>query len=230
MTPRLPTVILPGYLASASAYLDMARNLQQQGFPTSVVPIQWYGWVPTIGDRPMTPVLKLLGAAIDTALRTHGTEQVNVVGHSAGGWIARLLLGDQPYASQNWGYRDRVATLMTLGTPHLSQERFTRNNMTFVNSTYPGAFYREHVRYICVAGKTVFGKRSRNFWENFTYRSYELTIGRGECWGDGITPVEAAHLEGAENITLEGVWHSPRANLKWYGSPEVLDSWVQYLS
>ncbi|NJR66908.1 MAG: hypothetical protein HC772_18915 [Leptolyngbyaceae cyanobacterium CRU_2_3] len=23
-------------------------------------------------------------------------------------------------------------------------------------------------------------------------------MGRGDCWGDGVTPIEAAHLEGAE--------------------------------
>ena len=78
---------------------------------------------------------------------------------------------------------------------------------------------------MCAAGKAVFGKRGLGTW--LAYQSYELTVGKGETWGDGITPVEAAVLDG-ENLVLEGVWHSPRSPGKWYGSPEVLPGldWV----
>jgi len=229
MPGGLPTVILPGYLASAGEYARLAGDLEKLGFATFVVPIQWYGWLPTLGDRPMTPVLRLIKETIDRALARHPEHaRVNLVGHSAGGWIARVLMGDKPYDGRVWDYRDRVATLVTLGTPHLSREKFCLKNMTFVNGTYPGAFYRDEVRYVCVAGRAIFGRRG-SFADNFTYRSYELTIGRGDCWGDGITPVEAAHLEGAENLTLEGVLHSPRGERYWYGSAEPLRIWSAYL-
>ena len=33
--------------------------------------------------------------------------------------------------------------------------------------------------------------------------------GRAEVWGDFIVPQPAAHLEGADNVDLEGVFHSP---------------------
>ncbi|AGY57353.1 esterase/lipase family protein [Gloeobacter kilaueensis] len=229
MNKHLPTVIVPGYLASAGEYAQLARDLEAAGFPALVVPIQWYGWLPTLGDRPMTPVLKLLKGAIDLALtRYPAADRVNIVAHSAGGWISRLLLGDKEYAGRTWAERERVASLITLGTPHLSMEKYTVKNMTFVNSQYPGAFYRDSIRYVCVAGRAVFGKKG-SFWENFTYRSYELTVGCGECWGDGITPVEAAHLEGATNLTIEGVLHSPRSGRYWYGSPEAFSQWVGQL-
>ncbi|BAC88927.1 esterase/lipase family protein [Gloeobacter violaceus] len=228
METNLPTIILPGYFGSAGEYAQLARDIEKAGFPASVVPIQWYGWLPTLGDRPMTPVLKLLKESIDRALERHAAGRVNLVGHSAGGWIARLLLGDKEYGRRTWNYRDRVASLITLGTPHLSKEKYTVKNMGFVNSTYPGAFYGDAVRYVCVAGKAVYGERG-SFWQNFTYQSYELTIGRGDCWGDGITPVEAAHLEGATNLTLEGVFHSPRGGRYWYGSAEPLRAWMPYL-
>lgn len=229
MTRGLPTVIVPGYLASSGDYTALAQDIEKLGFASYIVPIQWYGWLPTIGDRPMTPVLELIQQTIDLALARHPqATQVNLVGHSAGGWISRVLLGDTPYSDRTWNYRHRVHTLITLGTPHLSREKFCLKNMTFVNTNYPGAYYREQVRYVCVAGKSIFGKRG-NFWENFTHRSYELTIGRGECWGDGITPVEAAHLEGAENLTLDGVFHSPRGGRYWYGSAEPFRVWSTYL-
>ncbi|MBD2021054.1 lipase, partial [Leptolyngbya sp. FACHB-36] len=117
-------------------------------------------------------------------------------------------------------------TLITLGTPHTSLERWTRKNLEFVNLTYPGAFYSD-VRYVCVAGKAIYGDRWRSW---LAYSSYKLTCGNGNTWGDGITPIEAAHLEGAENLTLDGAKHSPRAGSLWYGSPGVIDAWLPFLA
>ena len=48
-------------------------------------------------------------------------------------------------------------------------------------------------------------------------------------WGDGITPVEWASLDGAENLVLEGVYHSPLgsgAERPWYGTAGVLEQWA----
>jgi hypothetical protein len=57
--------------------------------------------------------------------------------------------------------------------------------------------------------------------------------GDAGAWGDGITPVVTAHLDGAENVTLEGVFHTPLGSddesRPWYGSPRVLDQWVEKL-
>jgi len=86
--------------------------------------------------------------------------------------------------------------------PCLPWERWTKKNLDFVNVNYPGAFYQD-VRYVCVAGKTVRGDRSadgprnRTLREWFTYNSYQLTCGQGDCWGDGITPIAAAPERGS---------------------------------
>ncbi|HEY9819538.1 MAG TPA: lipase, partial [Candidatus Sericytochromatia bacterium] len=40
----------------------------------------------------------------------------------------------------------------------------------------------------------------------------------------------SAHLEGAINLTLEGVLHSPRRAGIWYGSPTAVESWMPYLA
>jgi hypothetical protein len=62
-------------------------------------------------------------------------------------------------------------------------------------------------------------------------------------WGDAITPVETAHLAGAAQITLDGVFHGPlgaspdpqageegagvgSADRYWYGSAPVIDQWA----
>lgn len=222
----LPTVIVPGYLESAIAYYPLATYLQKLGFPTFTVPLRRRDWIPTIGGKPITPILRQLDRTVKQALQEYNATQINLIGHSAGGWISRIYLGEQPYGANIWNAHPLVATLVTLGTPHISQERWTRRNLDFVNHHYPGAFY-QNVRYVCVAGQTVFGERRRGSW--LAYSSYQLTCGKGNTWGDGITPIAAAHLAGAENLVIEGVRHSPRSPGIWYGSPEKLQIWGQYL-
>lgn len=230
----LPTVILPGYLESAIAYLPLQQSLQNLGFPTFTVPLRRRDWLPTLGGRPVTPILQQLHQTVKLALEQSSTGQINLVGHSAGGWISRIYLGEKPYLGRNElkatapvDARANIATLLTLGTPHISQERWTRWNLDFVNNNYPGAFYPS-VRYVCVAGKTIFGDRRPGKW--LAYSSYQQTCGVGNTWGDGITPIIAAHLEGAENLVIDNVNHSPRSPKTWYGSPEILSTWVSYLT
>lgn len=230
----MPTVILPGYLAGAAPYQGMAQMLTQLGYPTWLVPLRRRSWLPTIGGRSVSPILAQLDATVQTVLKETGETRINLVGHSAGGWIARIYLGETPYSIHSadrdrpklWRGHLQTATLITLGTPHVSQERWTRRNLDFVNSAYPGAFH-ENIRYVCVAGKAAYGERSWQGW--FTYNSYLLTAGKGNCWGDGITPIAAAHLEGADNQILEGVYHSPGASRTWYGSSEIVEVWARYL-
>ncbi|MBD2598479.1 triacylglycerol lipase [Nostoc spongiaeforme FACHB-130] len=228
----LPTVIVPGYLESAIAYLNLETSLTQSGFPTVTVPLRRRDWLPTIGGRPVTPILQKLDLTVKQILQEYQSQQVNLIGHSAGGWISRIYLGEKPYTPRHqthpsiWNAHPLVASLITLGTPHISQERWTRWNLDFVTNNYPGAFYK-NVRYVCAAGKTILGARRPGSW--LAYSSYQLTCGQGNTWGDGITPIAAAHLAGAENLIIEGVRHSPRSPGIWYGSPEALQVWVKYL-
>ncbi len=230
----LPTVILPGYFASATDYRDLEQALNQQGIPTVTVPLRKRDWFPTLGGRSVVPILWQIDRTVKQTLRQYNVSRVNLIGHSAGGWIARIYLGEKPYDIHGdvrgsegvWNARAWVATLVSLGTPHISQERWTKRNLDFVKDNYPGAFYPD-IRYICVAGKAVYGQRRLGSW--LAYNSYQLTCGQGNCWGDGITPIAAAHLEGATNLILKGVMHSPKSPGIWYGSPEVKQAWVSYL-
>ncbi len=182
----------------------------------------------------MIPILRQLDRTVKQTLQKYNVSQINLVGHSAGGWISRIYMGEKPYPIHGnpeitnlWHAHPYIATLVTLGTPHVSQERWTKRNLDFVKINYPGAFH-PHIRYICVAGKSIFGARRPGSW--LAYNSYKLTCGKGDCWGDGITPIEAAHLEGAENLIIEGVRHSPKSPGIWYGSPKVVESWLSYLA
>jgi triacylglycerol esterase/lipase EstA (alpha/beta hydrolase family) len=232
----LPTVILPGYFESADLYLPLQQALIKIGTPTTTVPLRIRDWLPTLGGRSMVPILRQLDRTVNAALIDNNSQQINLIGHSAGGWISRIYLGAIPYTIYGdvtasavglWNARAKIATLITLGTPQISCKKWTKRNLDFVNDNYPGAFYPE-VRYVCVAGKSIYGKRQ--FGHCLTYSSYQMICGAGNTWGDGITPVTAAHLTGAINITIEGVKHSPNTAGIWYGSPEVRSQWVGYLS
>lgn len=67
----------------------------------------------------------------------------------------------------------------------------------------------------------------------FIGQGYKQVCGHTDVWGDGVVPEVSAHLEGAFNITYDGVYHSPVGSddtlRPWYGSPVILDKWVQYL-
>jgi pimeloyl-ACP methyl ester carboxylesterase len=233
----LPTVILPGYLAAAQDYLALEQYLNTAGFPTVTVPLTRKSWWVTLGGRPVTPILSLLDLTIRQALAQHQATQVNLIGHSAGGWISRIYMGGERYCDHQWNGLPLVNTLITLGTPHTSQERWTRSNLDFVNTHYPGAFH-DALNYVCIAGKSIYGKPSLRWGEWFTYQSYQITGGIGRCWGDGITPIESAHLKGATNLVYDNVQHSPRPSeigkqgelYYWYGSPEIVSEWLQYLA
>lgn len=58
--------------------------------------------------------------------------------------------------------------------------------------------------------------------------------GKAEVWGDGVVPEASAHLEGALNISLDGVYHSPVGSddelRPWYGSPGVVKQWIHHLT
>jgi triacylglycerol esterase/lipase EstA (alpha/beta hydrolase family) len=232
----LPTVILLGYFESADVYRPLQQALTAIGTRTTTVPLRIRDWLPTLGGRSIVPILRQLDRTVNAALVDNSSQQINLIGHSAGGWISRIYLGEIPYTIYGdvtasavglWNARAKIATLITLGTPQISCEKLTKKNLDFVNDNYPGAFYPE-VRYICVAGKSIYGKKQ--FGHCLAYSSYQMICGAGNTWGDGITPVSAAHLAGATNITIEGVKHSPNTAGIWYGSPAARSQWVGCLS
>ncbi|KAM0872326.1 hypothetical protein ACQ4PT_038798 [Festuca glaucescens] len=67
----------------------------------------------------------------------------------------------------------------------------------------------------------------------FVGQGYKQVCGRADVWGDGVVPEMSAHLEGALNISFDGVYHSPvgsdNEGRPWYGSPAILEQWVHHL-
>ena len=78
----------------------------------------------------------------------------------------------------------------------------------------------------------LYARRGEGSAARVAYTNYVALSGEGGAVGDGVIPVGCAHLEGAEQITLEGVLHSINSagttlpTECWYGSEAVVDRWL----
>lgn len=168
-----------------------------------------------------------------------------LIGHSAGGWLARAMMSDGRWRSINplTGNRplssDMVCGLVTLGTPHQPpSEPYSdpsRGALSHVHEYYPGAYLRDRgkIFYLSVAGNSVRGSLNYDATpiQRFAANSYLSVTGdlliNGEEPGDGIVPVRFAHLQGAYQITLPDVWHGMyKTNDLWYGSTSIVEKWL----
>ncbi|GHI05514.1 lipase [Streptomyces cellostaticus] len=100
-----PVVLLHGFIDNRSVFVLLRRNLAQNGRQR----IESLNYSPLTCD--IRNAAELLGRHIEEICVRTGSGQVDIVGHSLGGLIAR-------YYVQCLGGDLRVRTLVTLGTPH----------------------------------------------------------------------------------------------------------------
>jgi len=215
-------------------------------------------WVKVIFGGDLKVYLDRLEEVVTDLYETHGGDYpVRLVGHSAGGWIGRLFLGNVSYQQKDYGARHcrKVCCLITLGAPHQSNENYPfgrfderlylppsvtlekQSSLQFCNYFYPQGNEFEGVRVVCVAGDAIRGEKLlsptlRNLDNVLAYQAYKAVCGDGSVTGDSVTPVCIALLEKAhENIVLPGVWHgtASRTGRPWYGDLDVLDHWAHHL-
>ncbi|MGW1028037.1 esterase/lipase family protein [Streptomyces sp. NPDC002577] len=102
---KLPVVLLHGFIDNRSVFVLLRRSLAQHGRQH----------VESLNYSPLTcdirTAAELLGRHIEEICERTGHREVDIVGHSLGGLIAR-------YYVQRLGGDIRVRTLVTLGTPH----------------------------------------------------------------------------------------------------------------
>ena len=100
-----PVVLLHGFIDNRSVFVLLRRSLAQHGRRQ----------VESLNYSPLTcdirTAAELLGRHIEEICERMGSREVDIVGHSLGGLIAR-------YYVQRLGGDLRVRTLVTLGTPH----------------------------------------------------------------------------------------------------------------
>ncbi|CAL9084126.1 unnamed protein product [Musa textilis] len=281
--PR-PAVILPGLGNNTGDYKDLVLTLREvYGLPsvvTKVSRVDWLRnaaglldpnyWRGTLRPRPVLDwYLERVEEAVAEAkqLLADGGK-ISLIGHSAGGWLARLYL--EEFGASN------ISLLLTLGSPHLAPPKDlpgiidqTRGLLDYVEKNCAPAVYTPELKYICLAGRYIRGARlvgnSKDTSNNlnpvdeepndsesikdtgnkkslpatpslrarFIGQGYKQVCGEADVWGDGVVPEVSAHLEGALNISLDGVYHSPVGSddtaRPWYGSPSVLAKWAHHL-
>jgi pimeloyl-ACP methyl ester carboxylesterase len=219
---RRPIVILGGVLSRPGLYAGMQRTLAEcAGVPVSVVRTGIVDWLLAISARGWRRILVKLDCEVRRSAA--GCTSVVLVGHSSGGVIGRLYLSPEPFRGTTFAGLERVAHLVTLGSPNTNQRVGPMRR--WVDRRYPGAYFGPAVRYTSVAGKWREGRQHGDAGQRAAFAVYRRLSGKGATWGDGLVPVEVALLPGSRMIVLDGVGHAPGPGRPWYGTPDVVRQW-----
>lgn len=229
-------VILPGLGNNSTDYTKLKEDLLRRGCSAvEVAPVRridWARnaaglmdgkyWTGTLKPRPTVDwYLERIQLAVNAVQSSAEGAPITLLAHSAGGWLGRLYLLDYGTAG--------IDTFISLGSPHLPPPKEvvdqTRGILTFINDVTPGAYHKE-LTYVTVGGRWLKGAplQGPGPWQaRIVGAGYQQVCGRADVWGDGVVPVEAAHLEGALNITIDGAFHSPLGSVDG-GAPDPLES------
>jgi len=220
------------WIKVAGGLLDIPNFYNGNALPTGL----GYGWY-----------IKRLKESVDLAYEESGGEKVMLLGHSAGGWLARAALGDGTWCEeQSILTNERVNCLVTMGAIHKipldESSCVTRGALKNTDLAYPGAFLQKSqgIPYFSLGGAAVEGdntvdKNDKGFRAKaarVAYTSYEAVSGIGNQIGDGVVPFEWTQLDGSKQIRLDGVVHSINEagttipTDRWYGSEGVIDRWL----
>jgi len=231
--PAPPVLIVGGFLTELLNYEPMRRRLIERGAASAVVaPIHLPDWIiaSVVGFGPL---LTRTALAILKARRVAGGAPLLVVGHSAGGLLARLATSPEPFDGRRGGVASSVATLVTLGTPHglgAAGVRSPHRGIQLARSldgSAPGAFFAPRTAYLTVGSDLVQPQvaPARWLWDRFRGRIFTDIVGPHlAAGGDGIVQVGASHLAGAEQMTFHDVRHGHIGG-PWYGDAAIIDRW-----
>lgn len=241
-----PTVlILGGFLTSPPLYRRMATRLIERGAAAVVVAPVWTpDWLVS-GLVGLRPVLRRAARALveagelSRATSADGRVQpVLVVGHSAGGLIARLLTSPEPFDGLRLNGHRRIGAIVTLGTPHhVSGAGFVGGRVAhfaaaFARRAVPGAAFAPEVGYVAVGSRAIAGGWGgpgrgigRGLFAAPFYRGLQPVTVDGPIVGDGLVPLDCTDLPGARRLILSSTVHGQLSFRPWYGSSDAVDQW-----
>jgi len=120
-----PLLILPGFLSGSDNYIPLREELRRRGYQCEIVDVRARDWAPTFFGGGFNFYLDKLDEAVKALCDSvEDARPVRLIGHSAGGWLARLWMGGEIYNGKKYDGASRVSTLVCLGTPHYSQEKY----------------------------------------------------------------------------------------------------------
>ena len=260
--PRV--IIAPAQFGVPKDYDDLSELLRQRGHAVACAPLSRLSWlriVPSVfteaffkGELKPRGTLDFFFEALDAAVADVGPdEDIAILGHSIGGWVARAWVADRG--------ETRVKRFVTLGTPHneppeglFSNIDQTRGLLKYVRANCPP----DPAIFTCVAGTATSTAAlgdvfKLDAWDDELRRSpllealvslpsYLALSGQNPFGvkGDGLIPVATACLADCPAIEVD-CHHSdfvPTAldsirlpeTYPWYGSPAVFGAWADALS
>lgn len=234
---RPHVLLVPGFLGSPPMYRAMADRLLARGAAeVAVAPVWTTDWL-VANVTGFGGLMRRVGRAVVRAHQRAEGRPLIVIGHSAGGLLARLAMSPEPFRGRRAGVAEAYGALVTLGTPHGIGDAAERSfHAAFearrhLDATIPGAWFAPRTGYLTVGSRCIrggsFGAASVGAGiAGFLYGLLGGAAARTE-WGDGVIAEATTHLEGASNVTLQGFIHPPGLPVPWYGSDEGLDGWWQ---
>jgi hypothetical protein len=232
-------LVIGGFMSSPPFYRGLRRLLLERGVPAVVIARVWTpDWMLAVrrgqGAIAVRAGRALLDAsALSAASEASGGAPVLVVGHSAGGVIARILTSREPFERRPMNASGRIGAIVTLGSPQLFDAKgrwVERMGATalWANRHVPGAFAAPRTGYLCVGSDAVVGnpsgdrraRRIDRFYRGVVAAPVDVSIP-----GDGITPLAAALLPGVESIVLHDAGHASVISRQWYGDADHVDAW-----
>lgn len=226
-----PILIVGGFGSNYPQYAALRSYLAEvSGRHVAVVPITLFEWAGVIASDSYGALLRVLDRTVRETLTAQRARRLILVAHSAGGVLARIYMGDQPYGPRRLLYNgfERIAALVSLGTPHTascSGRQGGLNQIAFVQARYPGAYWR-FIHYVSVMGRGIYGVADGPPPERGAWQSYAMLTGDGAQWGDGVVPLACGLLEGSRKLVIPGLRHDPRPDRPWYGtSVPIVSAW-----
>ncbi|MFZ9850079.1 MAG: esterase/lipase family protein [Vulcanococcus sp.] len=218
-----PILILGGFLITAEAYQPMCRWLEvHTGQPVRLVPASRLDWMLTVGGWGWRRLLDRTAALARELVAASPTGKLTLIGHSSGGVMLRLFLGEESFEGRLYNGQALADRLICLGSPHTARRATPLRQL--VDRRYPGAFFADAVQYVSVAGDLPLAEGSATA-RRLAPGSYRAISGHEDAAGDGLVPVQSACLQGSRQLVLPGVAHGGAFGPRWYGTPEVVAQW-----
>ncbi|HZW02084.1 MAG TPA: hypothetical protein VFF55_10995 [Candidatus Deferrimicrobium sp.] len=230
--PRPHVVIIGGFLTEPLFFRPMRERLLQHGAArVSVARLHWPDWL-AMGMVGMGPVM-LRGARAIRQARRAAPDAVIVVGHSAGGLIARLAMSPEPIDGRYAGVARDVGCLVTLGTPNRFDPVIPGwrhagvRAAEFLERVTPGAWFAPQTAYVSVGSRLVPPSPIRPSLSFGALGHVVTRVAVGQApgaRGDGLVDEERSRLPGARHLAFDDVLHGTFGG-PWYGDAHVIDRW-----